>query len=209
MKAGNTARVGLDGLRDFELSDRGTAMLDQAIGHCTGPARWQSRKIAEAREILALAEMAPPGRMSVEYLDVASEIRAACRMQVPAPWRREDGEVCISNSATLGMVYPERAVTQQIPGFGFIELMLPRPVFHPSIAAQAGIPQLICLGQLPAGMRCTDLLLLAYGALSMQTVQFDERDRLGVMNIEAAKYWQQRSREVPLSRTAFLEVDAG
>ena len=48
------------------------------------------------------------------------------------------------------------------------------------------------------------LPLLAYLALSMQSVQVNEFDPAGVMNLAAARYWQANLHRAPLSREPFL-----
>ena len=49
-----------------------------------------------------------------------------------------------------------------------------------------------------------DLVVMAYGALAMQTVQIDVLDPAGVMNAEAARWWQANIDRVPLSTAPFL-----
>ena len=75
-----------------------------------------------------------------------------------------------------------------------------------SLASQReSIGQVLCLGlSLPAGIRVTDLVILAYGALSMQTIQLDEGDSAGVLNPAAAAWWQLNRRLIPLSRDSFI-----
>ena len=84
-------------------------------------------------------------------------------------------------------------------------ILAPANVWHANVSAE--IPgQPLCLGEsLPVGPRSVEIILSSYGALSMQTVMTDEADPVGVMNIEAAKWWQQNAQLIPLSDTAFLE----
>jgi hypothetical protein len=68
--------------------------------------------------------------------------------------------------------------------------------------------QPLCLGaRLPAGIRVKELVLMAYGALSMQTVMIDELDPAGVLNPVAARWWQANTDRIPLSRAAFLSPE--
>ena len=74
----------------------------------------------------------------------------------------------------------------------------------PAVVARGG-PQLLCLGTtLPVGIPCRELVLSAYGALTFQLLAIDERDPAGVMNAEAALWWQQRASMLPLSDVPFL-----
>jgi hypothetical protein len=47
-------------------------------------------------------------------------------------------------------------------------------------------------------------VLLSYGLLSMQSVMLDPDDSAGVMNVEAASFWQARLGDIPLSDEPFL-----
>jgi hypothetical protein len=205
---------GLDTLSEMPLSPRGQAALAAATASAKsdhrGSALWRARKLAEARGLIALAELAPAGRMRVEYLDLSDELRAVCRLGVPAAWRAPDGEVRIADAATIGLVYPEKALVEQLHGFSYIEVLEPReprPMWHPAVAAMGPMPQVLCLGDLPAGMRCTELVLLAYAALAMQNIRLDAFEALGVLNVPAAHYWHERAGTLPLTRRAFLEPD--
>ncbi|MHC4710269.1 MAG: hypothetical protein ACYTA3_07565, partial [Planctomycetota bacterium] len=57
---------------------------------------------------------------------------------------------------------------------------------------------------LPAGIPVSEIVLLSYGLLSMQSVMLDPDDSAGVMNVEAASFWQARLGDIPLSDEPFL-----
>ena len=91
---------------------------------------------------------------------------------------------------------------QHQPGYAFVEVLEPRGVWLPAVDEAR---QAVCLGpELPVGIRVSELVLMTYGALSMQTTQLDERDSAGVFNPEAAVWWQQNADRIPLTRTPFL-----
>ncbi len=105
----------------------------------------------------------------------------------------------------LGLIYREESFRKPTPGYAFIQVLTPRPCWHANISDDP--IQVLCLGpQLPAGIRVKDLVLMTYGALSMQTVQFDELDPVGVLNRDAALWWQQTTVPIPLSKEPFLSV---
>ena len=203
--------VGLDMLAEVPLSSRGQAALAAAAAAAgnRGAAHWRSRKLIEARALLALAEIAPPGRMRVDYLDLADELRAVCTIDVPVALRvgESAGSVRIARGATLGLVYPEKALTHQVGGFSFVEVLDPRPVFHPAVASLGPFPQAMCLGDLMAGTRVTEIVLLAYGALAMQNLRLQGFEALGALNAPAAYWWQDHLSQLPLTRRSFLEAD--
>src|SRR5262249_15017912 len=132
---------------------------------------WRTRKRAEARELVALAEIAPPARMRIDYLDLADELRLGCRLGVPAAVRGADGTVRVTSGATIGLIVPEQSLTEQ--SRGFVEILDPPAMFHPAVAALPPLPQALCLGAVQAGTRATEVVLIAYSALAMQNLQLD------------------------------------
>lgn len=197
---------GLAALNDVVLTTDLQRLLDQAAELSGGPAPWRRRKLAEARDLLALTQIA--GRLKPMALDLREALRAMLWMQVSLPCLAEpDGELAIADQAVLGLTYPQEALRQQLPGYAFIQVLAPDHVWHANVSA--GPIRSLCLGpQLPAGIRVKELILMAYGALSMQTVQIDEQDPAGVMNADAARWWQRNLHRAPLSRTPFLSTDA-
>ena len=60
---------------------------------------------------------------------------------------------------------------------------------------------------LPPGVRVKELVLMTYGALSMQSVMIDATDPAGVLNPEAAEWWQEIRNRLPLTSVPFLGLD--
>jgi len=80
----------------------------------------------------------------------------------------------------------------------------PRNVFHANVATSAG-SQRLCLGaNVPRGLPLTEALLQTYAALTMQSIAIDERDPAGVMNGDAARWWQANAARIPLINEPFL-----
>ena len=98
------------------------------------------------------------------------------------------------------------------PGFSYVSLAHPEHgAFYPNVGT-AGV-QLLCLGaRLPGGIPVTELVLLSYGLLSLQTVTLDARDPAGILNSDAADFWQRNLDAIPLTNEPFLadgrEADA-
>jgi hypothetical protein len=206
MNEKSTQRAGgLAALDDVTLTAERQAQLDQAAAGAAGPAVWRQRKLAEARDLLALSQIAPPGRFTVEHLDLDEALRALLLLAVPVPCRPGgEGPLLVERRAMLGLHYPEAALRQVMPGYAFVHVLVPFAVWHANVAP---IPegQAVCLGaQLPAGVRAKELVLMTYGALSMQTVMIDPGDPAGVLNAAAARWWQDNLDRVPLTRTPFL-----
>jgi hypothetical protein len=200
---------GLADLDQVELTGAYRMLYDHAAETAVGQGGWPSRKKFEARKLLALAQTAGPRRMDVQMLDLVDDLRAAIRLTVPVPMTpAADGAVRVASGAVLGLSYPQIALSSPIPGYAPVTLVSPaHDAWHPNIGVVRG--QRLCLGtSLPAGIPVTELVLLSYGLLTMQSVMLDPDDSAGVMNAEAAAYWQARVSELPLSDEPFM-VPAG
>ncbi len=193
--------AGLAALGDVALTADNQRLLDEAAATSAGPPAWRQRKHAEARDLLALTQLA--GRFKVMGLDLREALRAMLWLQVPVPCLPDPaGDLIIADHAVLGLTYPPEAPRQQLPGYAFIQVLAPDHVWHANVAVAN---RSLCLGQrLPAGIPVKELILMAYGGLSMQTVQIYEMDSAGVMNVDAARWWQRNLQRVPLTRAAFL-----
>src|SRR5436309_1374091 len=98
--------MSLDALGQLPLSPASQARLAAACAACRGSAAWVARKQVEGRELLALAELAPQGRMIVQQLELADDIRCVYSLRVPAAWRDpRTNSVSISDFAMLGLIY--------------------------------------------------------------------------------------------------------
>jgi hypothetical protein len=205
-RGGTPPTTGLNALTQVVLNDRNQRLLDGALRTNGGDPPWRARKAAEARDLLALSQIAPPRRFQVYSLEMSVALRALLWMQVPVACRPDQGGgLRIADHALLGLTYPRAAICQPFPGTAFMQILEPAEVWLPSVGA---IGQPLCLGtQLPCGIPAKELVLMTYGALSMQTIQIDEQDPAGVLNAEAARWWQAASSSIPLSRTPFLKSD--
>jgi len=200
----------VEGLSDLDrtvLNPGRQGMLDLATRSVGGAPHWRQRKIGEARRLLALSQRAP-WRIHVKRLSLAEDLDALLVMRTPVPVRRErsgstDVELQIADRVMLGLRYRQEALSRPQPGWSFVHVLSPRPVFHAQVADDQLQP--LCLGaSLPAGIPVTELVIMAYTALSLQTIQIDVLDPGGVMNAEAAVWWQQNTTRIPLSSTPFL-----
>jgi hypothetical protein len=210
-RAGPTAfgasRRGLAILPDIGLAPARQALLDRAMANAQGSAPWRARKKAEARDLLALEELAPPGRLLVQDLDAREGLRALILLDVPVGCRPQpDGPLVVERGAVVGIHYPQEALYRPLPGPSLIQLLAPRNAFHANVSP--GASQHLCLGAtLPPGVRVKELVLMTYGALSMQSVMIDVADPAGVLNPEAAEWWQQNRDRIPLTPVPFLGLE--
>jgi hypothetical protein len=194
---------GLSALEDFQLNSTNRQLLDSLGRSSAGTDVWRNRKLAEAHDLFALCELA--SRLKVEILDLREDLRALVAISVPTPCMPDlDGELHIAPQIRLGIVYPEEALRFPTPGYGFVEILDPLHVWHANVSNEGA--QVLCLGtQLPAGIQLKEIILMTFGAISMQTVMIDELDVAGVLNPDAARWWQQNIHRLPLSKEAFLD----
>jgi hypothetical protein len=193
--------IALDGV---QLVGPHAARLEAAQALNNGPRAWQVRKLREARDLVALAQLAP-GRCVLLDLDLQGDLTAVFALNVPVPQRlRPDNSLLVAQGALLGLRYPADAVRLPKHGASFFQVLDPRIEWHPNVHAEK---QMLCLGtKLPAGILVRELVLMAYHALSLQSVQVDESDPAGVMNLDAARWWQANLHRAPLTRDPFVSA---
>ena len=63
MTTSQLCRAGLDALTELAPTPASQCLLDGLALNARGSTLWRKRKLMEARELLVLAELAPPGRM--------------------------------------------------------------------------------------------------------------------------------------------------
>ena len=122
-----------------------------------------------------------------------------------------DKELIIGESARLGLTYWQEALVKRLPGYAFVQVLSPNHVWLPNAApADPRFPvmlggQAVCLGaKLPASIPVKELILMTYGALTLQSVQMDAFDAAGIMNGPSAEWWMQNKERIPLTRESFL-----
>ena len=194
---------GLADLDRVDLDPSYHAMLAGVTRDMGGHRTWRERKAAEARQLLALASMAP--RLCVENLSLGSDLRAIVRLKMPVPCGPGQGELVIAHQALLGVRWPVEVLSQSLPGPAFVQVLLPQGVFHPSVAK--GPIQALCLGaQLPVGIKVTELVLMSYRAVTLQDHTLDVQDPAGVFRADAAIWWQSNTDRIPLTAAPFLSA---
>ncbi len=200
------------GLRHLSTAPLPAALeraLADAMRGAEGTPTWKRRKRAEARDLLALGHVAPPGRLTVLQLDVRQALRAVLRMDVPVARMPPDADsLVVERGVTLGVIYPEETLSKPLPGAAFVQILAPSDVWSANVAV--GPVQALCLGaSLPRAIPVKEIVLMSWGALSMQSTMIDPSDPAGVLNIEAARWWHANRERIPLTRTPFLRAEEG
>ena len=124
---------GLTALNKVTLSDRNQKILEKALSSCGGATAWKKRKQAEARDLLALAQVS--GRMSVKEIDISATLRAVVYLEVPVPQLIDgQGELKIAEGAIIGLMYREEAVVLPQSGFSYIQILSPNHIWHANVS---------------------------------------------------------------------------
>jgi hypothetical protein len=202
---------GLSDLSGVSLDERHEEMFSRADARCGGNAVWRQRKRREFREFLALAQVS--SRIKLMMADLSAAFRIMFELRAPVPTMPTPGaSLEVVNRALIGLTYREEALRLPQPGYAFVGIHLPNHVWLPNVApsdpafTKLGSGQALCLGaELPAGMPVKELVLQTFAALTLQSIQLDERDPAGIMNPPAAKWYLQNRERIPLTREGFLE----
>ncbi len=193
--------TGLAELAKVELAEPYAELLADARRGAGGNRTWRERKLAEARSLLALATVAP--RMSVKHMSLITDLRSVVHLRLPVPCRIGGGDLAIAHEALIGVRYPPEALFRALPGTAFVQVLLPVGVFHSNVSEPP--VQTVCLGaKLLPGISVTELVMMSYRALSMQEYTLDERDPAGILNVDAARWWQRNTHRIPLTPAPFL-----
>jgi hypothetical protein len=116
------------------------------------------------------------------------------------------GPLQVAARALLGILYPQAALLVPQPGYAFVRILQPRHVWLSVLSAD--VHQFLCLGtKLPPGIPLKEILLMTYGALSLQSIQINLHDPAGVLNPAAAEWWQRNTHLIPLSREPFQRAE--
>ena len=196
----------LSKLDEVTLSAASQRFLAMARATAGGTPTWRARKGVEAFDLLALAQES--GRYRIDGLDLRHDLRALVTMRVPVPCLPDPaGPLQFAPFARLGLSYEEQFLKWPTAGTAFAQLLSPLHAWLPNLGRPI---QVLCLGTtLPAGIRVREILHMVFGALTLQTVQMDLLDSAGVLNPEAALWWQRNLDKVPITREGFVCEQGG
>jgi hypothetical protein len=193
-----------DALDAVELDPPYQALLAELSRSATGPAHWRRCKHQQAKQVLALTQVAPRGRLAVMNIQMTDSLDLLLHLNVTVP-RMPPGsdELVVEDRAIVAIHYPQEVLTQDLRGTACVRIDQPRHVWLANAHQAAGV---LCIGQIiPRNTLVKEIIWLTYTALTMQTVMFDTRDAAGVINPDAARWWAANQDRVPLTRTALLE----
>jgi hypothetical protein len=143
--------------------------------------------------------------MDVKEIDLGGTFRAVFVLEAPVMLKPTSSEEPhLDHTAIIGLSYRREAVTTDQPGTSFVSILAPDNLWYANVGpVSKGQP--LCLGLfLPAGIPIKELVLMTWGALCMQTTMIDEQDSAGVLNRDAARWWQQNLDRIPLTRDPFI-----
>jgi hypothetical protein len=202
--------VSLSDLRSVPLVSPFRELHESAAASCFGSEFFRRRKLAELHEFLALAQVS--GRIQPLAINLQDAIQLDFLLRCPVPTLAPDGALRVHDRAHVYLHYPEAAVRTARPGTSFVQILQPQGLWLPNAAPVPGAssahrPSGLCLGTLmPPGIRLREIVLMTFDALTLRTVQMDPRDHAGVLNREAALWWQSNTARLPLTREPFLTL---
>src|SRR6185295_3905502 len=124
-----TPLPGLSGLGEVKLAPRYQELYEAAKATCAGPAPWVERKIREASDLMALAQVSQ--RISLQWLDLRDDLRVVLHLRVPVATRPDPhGDIVIRNYATIGLTYRAEAARLPQPGYCFVHLLAPASAWY-------------------------------------------------------------------------------
>lgn len=199
----NQKSYGLADLARVPLPSSQRDGLERLRETALGSASWRARKIESLRETFALEQIAE--RLTVRAVDAITELRVVVSLRTPVPCMPPEAtDLVVEDEVELILHYPEEILRGPIPGYAIVEILEPRHVFLASVGS-AGGSQRLCLGaNVPRGYPLREAILATYASFTMQTIAIDERDPAGVMNGDAAHWWQSNTARIPLSTAPFL-----
>jgi len=205
MNESDTRPADLSTLLRVELPEAQREALESARSAALGGKAWQVRKRLELQKIFALEQLAD--RLTVRAADVTTDLRVLLSLEGPVPcWQEGGRDISVADRAELALHYPEAILRGPLPGYAIVEIVRPRNVFHANVSPpQPGLPQRLCLGaNVPRGFPLVEAVLATHAAFSLQSLAIDEADPAGLMNGEAARWWQDNLDRIPLSTAPFL-----
>lgn len=194
----------LNALDRIEFDAASMKRMDDARRKIDASTAWGRRKLAEYGDVVKLDQAARYRMKLADCQLAAAPLHMMVAMNVPVPRTpNTDGELRTGELAVLGIVYPEDVLRQPLPGSFFVEVLYPPDVFHPNCAP--GPRQQLCLGAvMPRGIPVREILLLSYAALCGQSVTIDFTDPVGVLNLEACRFFEAHPAALPLTTEPFL-----
>lgn len=196
--------AGLADLGHLELLPQHAHVLGEMAAQSLGGKVWRDRKLAEAHELIALSQIAP--RMRIHAMDLRTDLVAVVLLQLPVPCKAPGAATPhIERGALLAIRYEEELLRTPIAGTRPIRLLQPQRVYHSNVGPEGDPRPALCLGaSIPRGLPAKEMVLQSHAALTLQSISLDDFDPAGVLNPEAARYWQTHADQIPLSREPFL-----
>lgn len=185
----------------IDRDERHGRLLQRALQRNGGARDWQWWKKSSAEEFMAMAGKSP--RMNVLELSLEGDLDIAYRIEMPVPRWPLDGRLRIGDHAVFHLHYEEAWRWEPLPGWAPVGLFYPLDIYHPN--CRPHFRGAICLGVVPPSTKPTELALLGFYTVCLQTVSLDETDPLGVLNSDACRFYRDHPEYVPLSRAGLFE----
>ena len=173
----------------------------RALARNGGGRAWRQWKQKSIEAVIELIVQSP--RMSLLELNLEGDLQAAFEIRCPVPRWPEGDRLIIGDCVVCHLLYEDQWRFESPPGWGPVGVLYPHDLFHSNM-----IPHLrgaVCLGDLPPNSQPKQLILAAFDALTLQSINTDESDPVGVLNPSASEFYRRHQEYLPLTRAGLLD----
>jgi hypothetical protein len=182
--------------------------LNTILAHVTanngGGRAWRQWKQVAAERLADLIGKSP--RMDLYELNLECDLEAVLEIRCPVPRGPENDRLVIGDRAVCYLLYQDHWRFEAPPGWALFGVLWPEDIFHSNVNnARPEWRGALCLGGLPPNTQPTQIVLAAYEALTLQTINTDESDPAGVLDPEASEFYRRHPQHLPLTRAGVLD----
>ena len=178
------------------------AMLTQALARNGGGRAWREWKRKSIQPVLDLIARSP--RMDLMELSLEGDLQAVFNIRCPVPRWPKDGRLVIGDRVVCHLLYQDQWRFESPPGWAPIGILWPHDLFHSNMLPH--VRGALCLGGLPPNSQPLQIVLAAFDALTLQSINTDETDPQGILNPAASEFYRRHSAEyLPLTRAGLLD----
>ena len=187
---------------DSAMKQRKVAeMLDRATTRNGGGRPWRQWKRKSIESVLEMIVKSP--RMDLLELNLEGDLEMVFAIRCPVPRWPQNGKLLIGDHVVAHLIYQEAWRFESPPGWAPLGILWPPDLFHSN--SRPHLRGALCLGGLPPNTPPKQIILAAYDALTLQSINTDETDPAGVLNPQASDFYRRHPDYLPLTRAGLLD----
>jgi hypothetical protein len=179
------------------------AHLEEAIRRNGGGRAWREWKRRSTEAVLDLVLRSP--RMQLLGLSLEGDVEMAFEIRCPVPrWPKGD-RLVIGQRVVCHLLYQEHWRFESAPGWAPLGVVWPPDLYHSNVRPY--VRSALCLWGfgLPPNTQPKEIVLAAFDAVTLQSINIDESDPAGVLNAAASEFYRRHPEYVPLTRAGLLD----